>query len=286
MNKSIFSELYTKVFRSGNPLFLFIGINVLVFLIIQLVAVFGFLSGEGVVASDWISLQLSMPAYLPGLLEKPWTIITYMFGHDGIFHILFNMLWLYWLGKIFLDFLNPRQFIFTYLAGGLAGAALFLLVYNGFPVFKADVPLSVLIGSSASVMAVIAATATLLPDYTITLLLVGPVRLKYLALIYFVLDLIGIASGNPGGSIAHIGGALLGFFFIKQLQSGNDWSKLFRKKSKLKIVQQDKRPSRVTVNKLPDQEVIDEILDKISKSGYESLTKREKEQLFKASSKE
>ena len=135
MNRSIFSDLYYKVFKSGNPLYLFIGINVLVFLVIQLVAVFGFLFTGSTAASKWIMFQLSMPAHLLTLLYKFWTLVTYMFGHDGLFHILFNMLWLYWLGRIFLDFLNKRQFIFTYLAGGLAGAALFIIPSNICPVF-------------------------------------------------------------------------------------------------------------------------------------------------------
>ena len=283
MNRSVFSDLYYKVFKSGNPLFLFIGINVLVFLLIQLVAVFEFLSGSSG-ASLWLMKQIAMPAHLLTLINKFWTIITYMFGHDGLFHILFNMLWLYWLGRIFLDFLNKRQFIFTYLAGGLAGAALFIIAYNVFPVFQPSLPLAVLIGASASVMAVVAATATLLPDYSIRLLLIGSVRLKYLALAYFILDLIGIAGTNPGGSIAHIGGAILGFLYIKQLRSGKDWSKMFRKKRKLTIVQKDNPMAKAS--KLPDQEIIDQILDKISKSGYDSLSSKEKEQLFKASNKE
>ena len=284
MNRSIFSDLYYKVFKSDNPLFLFIGINVLIFLLIQLVAVAEFLFMGNTATSKWLTFQMAMPAYLPDLLYKFWTPATYMFGHSGLFHILFNMLWLYWLGRIFLDFLNKRQFIFTYLAGGLAGAALFLAVYNTFPVFQSSLQGAVLIGASASVMAVIAATATLVPDYTISMLFLGPVKIKYLALVYFVLDLIGIAGSNPGGSIAHIGGAVLGFIYIKQLRSGNDWSKIFRKKRKLTIVQKG-NPTMKT-NKLPDQEVIDLILDKISRSGYDSLSSKEKEQLFKASNKE
>jgi membrane associated rhomboid family serine protease len=284
MNRSIFSDLYYKIFQSGNPLFLFLGINVLVFLLVQLVAVAEFLFTGSTQASKWITINIAMPAYLPDLLYKFWTPLTYMFGHSGVFHILFNMLWLYWLGRIFLDFLNTRQFIFTYLAGGLAGALLFLTVYNVFPVFNPSLQGAVLIGASASVMAVIAATATLLPDYTISLLIIGPVRLKYLALVYFILDLIGIVGTNPGGSIAHIGGALLGFIYIKQLQSGHDLSKMFRKKRKLTIVQKGNPTAKTS--KLPDQEVIDLILDKISKSGYDSLSSKEKEQLFKASNKE
>jgi membrane associated rhomboid family serine protease len=284
MNRSIFSDLYYKVFQSGNPLFLFIGINVLVFLLVQLVAVAEFLFTGSTAASKWLTYQMAMPAYLPDLLPKFWTILTYMFGHSGLFHILFNMLWLYWLGRIFLDFLNKRQFIFTYLAGGIAGAALFLLVFNVFPVFDPALQGAVLIGASASVMAVIAATATLLPDYTIGLFLIGPVRLKYLAIVYFVLDLIGIAGSNPGGSIAHIGGAVLGFIYIRQLRNGKDWSKMFRKRRKLTIVQKGNPTAKTS--KLPDQEVIDLILDKISRSGYDSLSSKEKEQLFKASNKE
>jgi membrane associated rhomboid family serine protease len=284
MNRSIFSDLYYKVFKSDNPLFLFIGINVLVFLLIKLVAVAEFLFTGSTASSEWLNFQMAMPAYLPDLVYKFWSPVTYMFGHSGLFHILFNMLWLYWLGRIFLDFLNKRQFVFTYLAGGLAGAALFLLVYNTFPVFQPSLQAAVLIGASASVMAIIAATATLVPDYTISLLLLGPVKIKYLALVYFVLDVISIAGANPGGSLAHIGGAILGFIYIKQLRSGNDWSKIFRKKRKLTIVQKG-NPS-MKANKLPDQEVIDLILDKISKSGYDSLSSKEKEQLFKASNKE
>lgn len=286
MNKSIFSELYFKVFQSGNRLNLFIGINVLVFLLISLLAVVEFLFNKTNHTADRLTMYISMPPYLPALAEKPWTVITYMFGHRAFFHILFNMLWLYWLGRIFLDFLNKRQFTFTYLAGSLAGALFFILSYNLFPAFKDTVQLSPpLLGASASVMAIVVGTATLVPDYSINLLLLGSVRLKYIALVYFLLDIIGIAGGNPGGSIAHIGGAVLGFIYIKQLRNGHDWSKLFqRNKRKLTVVQNGNPKARK--GNLPDQEVIDQILDKISKSGYDSLSKKEKEQLFNASKKE
>ncbi len=284
MNKSLFGDLYDKVFKSGNPLYLFIGINVLIFLAINLLATFEFLFTKNTTAADWLTLQVAMPPYLPSLLYRFWTIVTYMFSHRDFFHILFNMLWLYWLSRIFLDFLNKRQFIFTYLAGGFAGGLLFIIVYNLFPAFSHTVQFSPpLIGASASVMAIVAAVATLVPDYTIHLILIGPVRLKYIAIVYFLLDVIGIAGGNPGGSIAHIGGALLGFVYIKQLQNGNDWSKILQKKSKLKVVK--KSSTNVKNTNLPDQKIIDKILDKISKSGYESLSKAEKEQLFKASKK-
>ncbi len=282
MNRSIFSELYYKVFQSGSPLYLFIGINVLVFLAINLLAVGEFLTNGSGSAADWLELQLAMPAYYKLLPYKFWTIVTYMFTQRGFFHLLFNMLWLYWLGLIFLDFLNKRQFIFTYLAGGIMGALLYLLAYNLIPVFSGSVERSVLLGSSASVMAVVFATATLVPDFTIRLLFFGGVKLKYLALAYFVLDIIGIGS-NPGGSIAHIGGAVVGFVYIKQLKSGKDLSNIFKRKSKLKIVKN--KSTAAAPAALPNQETIDKILDKISHSGYDSLTKTEKEQLFKASKK-
>ncbi len=284
MNKSLFGDLYYKVFQSGNSLYLFMGINALVFLVINLLAAFEFLFTKNATLANWLTLQVSMPPYVFALPCKFWTVLTYMFSHRGLLHILFNMLGLYWLGRIFLDFLNNRQFIFTYLAGGFAGALLFIIVYNLFPAFKDTVQFSPpLIGASASVMAIVAAAATLVPDYTIHLLIIGPVRLKYLAIVYFLLDIIGIAGANPGGSIAHIGGALLGFVYIKQLQKGNDWSKILQKKSKLKIVKKSGAHSKNT--NMPDQDVIDRILDKISKSGYGSLSKSEKEQLFKASKK-
>ena len=283
MNKNLLNELYFKAFRSGNPLYLFIGINILVFLTIGLITVAEFLFGFSNSTSDWISRQLSMPANLETLAYKPWTIITYMFLQREVFHILFNLLWLYWMGMIFMDFLNKRQFIFTYLAGGITGALLYLLAYNTLPAFTGLAQNSILLGSSASVMAVVVATATLVPDFTIRLLLFGTVRLKYLAIAYFVLDIIGMGGGNPGGSIAHIGGAILGFVFIKQLNSGRDFSKILKKRSRLKVVQNKSSTRSETIH--TDQDTIDKILDKISKSGYDSLNKTEKEALFKASKK-
>ena len=282
MRKSIFSDLWYKMVHSGSRLNLAIGINVLVFVSIGLISVVEFLFTRNAPIADWITIHLSMPADLSSLASKFWTPFTYMFTHREVFHILFNMLWLYWMGRIFEDFLNQKQFTFTYLAGGLTGALLYLLAYNLFPAFSDQVQGSLILGASASVSAIVIASATLLPEYTVMLMLFGAVKLKYLALAYIVLDLISIAGSNPGGSIAHLGGALLGFIYIKQLQNGNDWSKLFQMRKKLKVVS---RSASVLVKKLPDQEIIDKILDKISASGYESLTAQEKEQLFKASKK-
>ena len=257
----------------------------LFFLILNLIAVPEYLFTKSTAVSSWLQVQLSMPAHLPALMYKPWTILTYMFTHKGLFHILFNMLWLYWMGRIFEEFLNNRQFVFTYFAGGISGAILFIVFYNIFPAFSDNLYSALLIGASASVMAVVVATATLLPEYTIQLLFFGAVRLKYLAIVYVILDIIAMAGANAGGSIAHLGGAVMGYTFIKRLQAGSDWSKLFSKKPKLKPIPNRSGRSKDVSSRLPDQDAIDLILDKISKSGYESLTKEEKQQLFNASKK-
>lgn len=285
MNKSWVGDLWHKAFRSGNPLFLFIAVNILVFVFINVLSLVTALGFTDVNMAGFLLEWLQLPAYLPSLAYKPWTIATYMFTQQGLFHILFNMLWLFWMGMIFLDFLKKKQFLFVYLAGGLAGGVFYLLAYNLIPVFSADGYRTVLIGSSASVSAVVFAAATLLPDYTIRMLLFGNVRLKYLAVAFLVLDIIAIGGLNAGGSIAHIGGALLGFVYIKQLQRGHDWSRILgrerRKKRKLRVIRNEAPVYEEPL--VPNQEVIDRILDKISQSGYESLTKAEKEALFKAS---
>lgn len=285
MKRSVTSELWFKMVQSGSRLNLFIGINTIVFLILGLLAVAEFLFTRETPLANWLTVNASIPPYLPALLRKFWTPLTYMFAHRELFHFFFNMLWLYWMGRIFEDFLNARQFTFTYLAGGLAGALLFVICYNTLPAFKDSVEFAApLIGASASVMAIVVATATLLPDYSLRLLFFGDVKLKYLAIAYVLLDIIGITGFNAGGSIAHLGGALLGFIFIKQLQKGNDWSKIFIKRKRLRVIRNNSSAKSVN-NNVPDQEVIDRILDKISKSGYNSLTKKEKELLFKASNK-
>lgn len=292
MNNNVFNDLKVKIFQSGDPSFLYIGINTLIFVVVALINVPFFLSGNGgLIYDDFIREYFAFPA---DILSQPlhfYTILTYQFFHDGFFHVLFNMLWLYWMGRVFLDFLKPRQFHFVYLVGGLLGAVVFAGAFNVFPVFR-EVSGATVIGSSAAVMAIVVATATLVPNFSINLLLFGEVKLKYLALAYVVLDLIGSTSANAGGSFAHLGGALFGFVYIKSLQNGSDWSAIFKKRPKLKVVKKDQQPFRNEDSKRPwvrknegyvDQREIDAILDKISRTGYDKLSKEEKETLFKAS---
>lgn len=287
MNRSLFGELWDKVFRAGNPLFLFIGLNCLVFILLNVAGLLVSLRILPAALPAWLLSQFQLPAYLTALVWKPWTVFSYMFAQISFFHLLFNMLWLYWMGRIFLDFLSKRQFVYVYLAGGLAGALIYLLSYALIPVFNEQKTAHVLIGSSASVSAIIFATATLLPDYSIRMLFLGNVKLKYLALAFLVLDLLGVGGGNAGGSLAHIGGAAMGYLYIRQLRSGRDWSqgwKLWKRKkrSKLRVVK-ERSNSESKIQATPDQAVIDQILEKISKSGYDSLSQKEKEDLFKAS---
>jgi len=291
---TLWQNISYKMLKSGSKLYLLIGINVIVFLAINVPAVIEQLfSGFGNSAIiNYSNEYLLLPAYLPKLLTHFWTPLTYMFMHAGIFHILFNMLWLYWLGQIFEEYSGHNRTLGLYIMGGLAGAFVFVLSYNVFPAYTHSnaAIASTIVGASASVMAIIVATATLLPDYTISLIFIGQVKLKWLVLFYVIIDFLGIIGPNSGGEIAHIGGALLGFIYIKRLQKGSDWianiSNLFKsgpRLSKLRVVAKNTAKRGST---RPRQEDVDRILDKISTVGYESLSKEEKEILFRASKNE
>jgi membrane associated rhomboid family serine protease len=212
-----------------------------------------------------------------------------MFLHDGFFHILFNMLWLFWMGNILHEYLGNKRVYQSYFLGGIFGGLIYMLAYNVFPAFNEAKHVSYALGASAGVLSVVVSAATLLPDYQIRLLFFGDVKLKWIALISVVLDLISIPNGNAGGHIAHLGGALFGFLFIKYLYTNTVFDKyidkignLFSRKSKLKVHYKTTQNGN-NVNIKVSQQEVDLILDKISKSGYESLSKREKEILFKAS---
>ena len=278
-------------------------VNVGVFVFIHLVKLFLFFFNPGNlegIFSEFVS-YLSIPSNTKTLLFRPWTIITHMFLHVGFWHILFNLLWYYWFGTILREFLGNKRILPVYIYGGLAGAALYIVAFNIFPVFEGAVGVSSAMGASAAVLATVVAAATAQPNYTIYLLLLGPVKIKYIAIISVILDVVFLPDGNPGGHIAHLGGAAFGFIFIKQLQKGNDWSRgfnkmidnlggLFKKKSKIKVeykrpVRRSERKDYHVKKKRTNEHQLDTILDKISQSGYDSLSKEEKEFLFKQSRK-
>lgn len=234
------------------------------------------------------------------LAKRPWTAISYMFLHYSFFHILFNMLWLYWFGKIFLSYLDQKKLLGIYILGGLAGGALYILAFNIFPAFDNVMSQSVAVGASAAVLAVVMTISFYAPDYKINLMFIGRVKIQHIALFTVIIDLFSIQGSNAGGHIAHLGGALFGFIYATQIRKGKDMtrgfnrfmdrlSSMFKPKSKLHV--KYKRTSRpetdieYNTRKKSDQKEIDRILDKISKSGYGALTKQEKELLFKSSNK-
>jgi membrane associated rhomboid family serine protease len=294
-----------RTFSQKSVLRTLILINIGVWILVKVVQVLFYLYNhpDAAIADDWITHYFALPAAFSDLVVRPWTFISYMFLHIDFWHILFNMLWLFWFGKIFLEFMTSRELAITYLAGGLAGGLLYVFAFNSFPVFRNILPLSVALGASASVMAIVMATSFYVPNYTIQLLFIGRVKIIWLALVLFIIDFFAIPSGNAGGHIAHIGGALWGFIYVLFLRKGlvnrffwfpgslPKGLKNFFRFRKLHVSSRNpeyRRPvtdDEYNLNKNLQQKKIDEILDKIAKGGYDTLTREEKEFLFKSSGK-
>lgn len=283
-------------FRKGSALIKLIYINIGLFLVLRIANTL-LLMGQGQDFRDTLLEYLAVPAYPEFLLYKPWTVITYMFTQFDFLHLLFNMLWLYWFGSLFLNYFSAKRLAGVYLLGGLSGALLYILAYNTIPAFHMVRYTSWAIGASASVMAIVFAVCTYLPNYKIYVFLIGPVKLIYLALFTAAIDIISIPTGNAGGHIAHLGGALFGYLFILGIRRNKDITQRvtslpdkvrswFAPRPKMRV-KHKKRPSEMNDQeynqyKKESNEQINTILDKISRSGYESLTQEEKELLFKS----
>lgn len=276
-------------FKEGSALTRLIYINLGVFLVFRILNVFFFLSGTPFPFMDWLAL----PADFGLLASRPWTLITYMFLHFDFLHILFNLLWLYWMGQIFLTYFDQGKLITIYLLGGIFGGLFYVAGYNLFPVFSQMVTDSRLLGASASVIAIVTALAVHAPNHTLHLMFIGPVKMKYIALISVLMYVIGISSTNAGGNLAHLGGAFWGVIYVMQLRRGIDpgkginsllsfLKKAFSPKPKVKVSYR-KPVDDIDYNRLKnqDQNRMNLILEKISKSGYDSLSKEEKEILFR-----
>jgi len=291
------------LFLGKNVLSRLILINTVVFVAINLISQLFWLMGldsTGSAELSYIGRFLALPSNPDLLLSMPWTLFTYMFTQEGFFHLLFNLIMLYFGSKIFLEYLSEQKLLSTYIIGGLVGALFFVGAFNIFPVFQSVANDAVAIGSSASVLAIFIAIATYVPDYTVHLFLFGRLKMKYIAIAFIAIDLLSIQHGNPGGHIAHLGGALWGFLFAFQLKKGTnlygflDWFKKssggYQKRNmraSSKRTRKGRPLSDVEYNsqRLATQEEIDHILEKISKSGYSSLSSKEKELLFKTSNK-
>ncbi|MFC2114306.1 rhomboid family intramembrane serine protease [Bacteroidota bacterium] len=308
---SFWNDISINILKNRNTLYQLIFINVLVFVFVGLIEVIFtlFKLPMGIFDTFWRNLALS--ALQAEFIQKPWTFITYMFMHSGFMHILFNMLMFYWFGKIFQEYLRNEKLLSTYILGGIAGGLMYIFAYMTIPMLKGMQPY--MVGASASVIAIIVATATLLPNTTLHLMFIGPVRLKYIAIVLVIIDVLLLKGDNTGGHFAHLGGAIYGFAYIKLMQNGIDighWLTqlitLFRNafkpnpKQKFKVhrggktssgnfkesaKKESQKSTAPPVKRESDQKMIDSILDKIAKSGYESLSENEKDVLFKASKK-
>ncbi len=297
--------------KSDNTLMRIIMINVAIYFIVAtlfIISKFGNLP----ILSEFIVKVFYLPADISVLPFRPWTLITYGFSHSvtDIFHIIFNMLIFYWFGQIVVSEIGSNRLLGLYIWGVLAGAVAFLLLYNLVPFFVAlrnSTP--GLIGASAGVYAIVVAAATLIPNAKMNLFIIGEVSLKWIALGYVILSYLSLAGLNAGGNMAHLGGAGLGYLFIIQYKKGNDWSRpivsftsffqnIFKRKPKMKAYKgglgggasskadaENSQKQARAKKTAEEQNTIDAILDKISDSGYESLTQKEKQILFHASKK-
>ncbi|MDF2158753.1 rhomboid family intramembrane serine protease [Algoriphagus sp. CAU 1675] len=310
MYGNLWENLRNAFKQSDNGLFKLMAINILVFLVFLVVRVFLTIGGFGGLYSDLIS-HLMMPASLPKLASQPWSILSYMFLHEGFFHILFNMLFLYWFGMLVHQYLGSRKLVNLYILGGFSGAIFYVLIYNLAPYFSNSVDSSLMLGASAGVFAIVVGAATLTPNTSFFLMFLGPVKIKYIAIFYVLLSFANSAGANAGGELAHLGGALLGYLYIVQLRKGIDlgvpvqkvgifFENLFKKNpSRVKVSHRkaksshggfagkssSKSSSPAQTSGDTSQEEIDRILDKIADRGYEALSKEEKRKLFEFSKK-
>lgn len=280
---SLINELKSK-FISASIIQQLIYVNIAVFIITLILSSFSGLYGNKTnFIYEWFSLSSSFEE----MIIKPWSLVSYGFLHNGFLHILFNCLVLHFFGRLFLEYFSEKQALNFYVLGTLFGGIAYLVSYSYFPLFEGKV--HTMVGASAGITAIVIGIATYIPNYQLQLRFIGYVKVWQLAGAFILFDLISLAGGNGGGHIAHLGGALFGYVYVskasnKQMNFSSWFYKLFsnRKKPLQTVYKSTKKTDskKSTDNK---QAKIDSILDKISKTGYETLTKEEKEFLFKQS---
>ncbi|WP_338874400.1 rhomboid family intramembrane serine protease [Spirosoma sp. SC4-14] len=301
----LFDDFRNEFSKPNNTLVQLILVNTVVYLAVVILYVSSHVLGATDIYRLVIS-NLAIPTSINVFIHKPWTLLTHIFAHEEIFHILFNMLFLYWFGRLIDEYLGSRRLVGLYVMGGIAGGLFFLAICNLVPYFQNQAVGTQMLGASAAALSVAVGAATLLPNYTFHLLFFGPVRIKYIVFFFVVLSFAQSVGPNAGGNIAHLGGAFMGFFYVKLLQNGTDlgrpiywvvdgWSNLFKPKPAVKVSYRQRSSasaqgsvyasagSSASSVSTPDQDEVDTILDKISRSGYESLTREEKQKLFRAS---
>jgi membrane associated rhomboid family serine protease len=287
---TFFTELHSS-FRQGSMLRKLLYLNIGVFIVVRLGMII--LKLCALDSIEWIS-YLELPANLHTLALRPWTLASYMFLHIDFLHILFNMLCLFGFGQLFLHCFSQKQLLGIYIFGGIGGALVYVVAFNIFPFFIPIKDISVLLGASASIMAIIVAVATYSPNFEVPLLLIGQVKLKYVAIFAVGISMLGIASDNAGGELAHLGGALTGFWFARRIHMGKDVTKQFNQLINKIITLFERKPKSFKVTKLSrskndmeyrqerrkNEDELNRILDKVKRSGYGSLTTEEKKSLF------
>jgi membrane associated rhomboid family serine protease len=295
---NLLDELKWELKKKDNALVKLILLNIIVFVVMGIITVTLSLSHNTPLV-DYIDKAVALPSNFWKFLYRPWTIITYQFVHSlkDILHIAFNMLNLYWFGRIVADLIGSRRLLSLYLLGGISAGIFYLLIFNiGVDYLNIPQGDGDLIGASGAVFAIIVGAATLSPEYTVSIFFTWQVKIVYIAAAIIFISFLGTVGGNAGGNFAHLGGALFGYIYIKLLRRGTDLGKpflaffdwisgLFKKRSPIKISYRNNSGTFTSTNTTPNQKEIDEILDKISRSGYTSLTKEEQQKLFKASQK-
>jgi membrane associated rhomboid family serine protease len=270
-------EKIKNIFLSKNVLSRLLLINTSIFLLIVISGLF--LNKQN--GFNFIGWYFSLPAEFSQILARPWTIITSMFSHVGLLHFAFNMLILWFSGKIFLSYAKEKNLLYTYLIGGLVGSIFYVVSYNVFPMYQNILPMSIALGASGAIMAILFSAIYFAPNLEIRLFFVIKMKLKYLALILIVSDILGVFGSNSGGHLAHIGGAIFGLSYAMYLKGTPKFIKDFKRKIKRNQQIKKRRFERSNEPEV-SMDVIDRILDKISKYGYSNLSKEEKNILFKS----
>ena len=274
--------LFNKIsneFKLSSNLNKIIYLNIISFVIIKVCSSIFFLFE---INTNEFFNKLYLPAEINLIKLQPWSIFSFMFIHLNFVHLIFNMLWLYFIGNIFLQWLNERQLIYIYILGGISGGLFFVLSYNYLPLLQKNIDNTLALGASASIFAIMMAITIYKPDHKIQIPFIQKIKLKNITIFLTIYYIISLSGGNTGGYLAHIGGGIFSFIYMKQLNTSKIFKSIFKNNSKF-----NEKDSDYIYNQKQNKKnkEIDIILEKISKSGYKSLNKKEKEILFKSSKK-